>query len=364
VREASAGQRHLRFWLLGLAAFLIALYFLGGILLPFVAGMAIAYFLDPVCDRLETLGCSRSWAVSIVGIGFVLIVAAVLLLVLPMLQHQVVDLANRLPGYATKLSQHVLPQLQALAGRFGIANLSDLGSNAAGQAGSLVGWLGSALLRIFSSGVALANLLSLLFITPVVAFYLLRDWDRLLAHVDGLLPRAHASVIRTQLGEIDRSLAGFARGQATVCLLLALYYAVGLSLVGLDFGLAVGLGIGLFSFVPYVGSIAGFITAFGIALAQFDSWLSIGLVVAVFAVGQFLEGNVLAPRLVGNRVGLHPVWVIFALLAGGALFGFVGLLLAMPAAAVAGVLIRFAVARYRESPYYRGEPPWPSSPST
>jgi predicted PurR-regulated permease PerM len=364
VRGTSATRRQLRFWLLSLALFLILLYVLRGILLPFVAGMAIAYFLDPLCDRLEALGFSRSWAVAIVGIGFVLIVAAALLVVLPMLQNQVVELANRLPGYATKLSQHLLPQLQALAARFGIASLSDLGSNAAGQAGSLVGWLGKALLRVFSSGVALANLLSLLFITPVVAFYLLRDWDRLVAHVDGLLPRAHAAVIRAQLREIDRSLAGFARGQATVCLLLAIYYAVGLSLAGLDFGLAVGLGIGLFSFVPYVGSIAGFITAVGIALAQFDSWLSIGLVVTIFAVGQFLEGNVLAPRLVGNRVGLHPVWVIFALLAGGALFGFVGLLLAMPVAAVAGVLIRFAVARYRDSPYYRGEPPWPSSPST
>jgi predicted PurR-regulated permease PerM len=326
--------------------------------------MAIAYVLDPVCDRIERLGCSRTWATTIVSIGFVLAVAAALLLLLPLLQTQLVDLAKRLPDYAAQLSQHLLPRLQALAARFGIASLSDLGSNAAGQAGNLLGWVGKALLGLFTSGMALANLLSLLFITPVVAFYLLRDWDRFIGQIDSLLPRAHAAVVRAQIAEIDRSLAGFARGQATVCLLLAAYYAAGLSLVGLQFGLAVGLGIGLLSFIPYVGSIAGFVTAVGIALAQFDSWLPVWLVIGVFILGQFLEGNVLAPRLVGDRVGLHPVWVIFALLAGGALFGFLGLLLAMPVAAVAGVLTRFAVARYRESPYYRGEPPWPSSPST
>ncbi|MEA2781187.1 MAG: hypothetical protein QOK29_2731 [Rhodospirillaceae bacterium] len=357
-------QRQLRFWLIGLVVFLVAIYFLRGILLPFVAGMAIAYFLDPVCDWLERMGCSRSLATVIVTVCFTLVVVAAVLLVVPLLQRQIVDLAVMLPTYIENLRQHSLPWLHTLATRLGFHGIGDLSGGGAGQVGDVVGWIGQTLARVISGGVALANLLSLLFITPVVAFYLLRDWDRLVRHVDGLLPRAHAATIRAQLQEINRNLAGFARGQATVCLVLAIYYGLGLTLIGLQFGLAVGIGIGLLSFIPLVGSIAGFVVAVGIALAQFDSWLPVGLVIAVFAVGQFIEGNVLAPRLVGDRVGLHPVWVIFALLAGGALFGFLGLLLAMPAAAVIGVLSRFAVARYRESPYYRGDPPWPSSPST
>ncbi len=354
----------LRFWLIGLALLVIALYLLRGILLPFVAGMAVAYFLDPICDRLEKFGCSRNWATAIVSIGFAIVVVVALLILVPLFQAQILDFAGRLPGYVDAVTNRVLPRLQSLAQRLGLGNLSDLRSGAGAQAGGIVAWVGAALIRLFSSGVALANLLSLLFITPVVAFYLLRDWDRLVVHMDGLLPRDHAATIRGQLCEIDRNLAGFARGQATVCLLLAIYYAAGLSLIGLDFGLAVGLGIGLLSFIPYVGSITGFVVAIGIALAQFDNWSSIGLVVVVFAIGQVLEGYVLTPRLVGNRVGLHPVWVIFALLAGGALFGFVGLLLAVPSAAVIGVLARFAVGRYRDSRYFRGDPPWPSSPST
>ncbi len=354
----------LRFWLIGLALFLVVVCLLRGILLPFVAGMAIAYFLDPICDWLEGHGCSRSWATVIVSIGFAIVVVIALLLLVPMLQRQIFDFAGRLPGYVDSLISRVLPQLQSVAERLGIGDLADLRNSTGAQVGSVVSWIGSALSRVVSSGVAFANLLSLLFITPVVAFYLLRDWDRLVKQIDALLPREHRDTIHGQLLEINRSLAGFARGQATVCLLLAIYYAVGLSVIGLDFGLVVGLGIGLLSFIPYVGSITGLITAVGIALAQFNSWGPVGLVLGFFALGQILEGYVLTPRLVGNRVGLHPVWVIFALLAGGALFGFVGLLLAVPTAAVIGVLTRFAVTQYRNSRYFRGEPPWPSSPST
>ncbi len=254
--------------------------------------------------------------------------------------------------------------MQDIAQRLGVGNLADLRSTAGAQVGAIVGWIGAALVRVVSSGVALTNLLSLLFITPVVAFYLLRDWDRLVVQIDALLPRQHRDTVRTQLLEINRNLAGFARGQATVCLVLAIFYATGLSVIGLEFGLVVGLGIGFLSFIPYVGSITGLIVSLGIALAQFPTWGPVGLVLGFFVLGQILEGYVLTPRLVGNRVGLHPVWVIFALLAGGALFGFVGLLLAVPVAAVIGVLIRFAVVQYRDSRYFRGDPPWPSSPSS
>lgn len=358
----SRGQ--LRFWLIGLALFLIALYLLRGILLPFVAGMAVAYFLDPICDWLEQHGCSRSWATAIVSVGFAIVIIIALLLLAPLLQRQILDFAGRLPGYIDAVTNRLLPWIQGVAERLGIANLGDLRGTAGAQVGSIVSWIGGALARLVSSGVAFANLLSLLFITPVVAFYLLRDWDRLMRQIDALLPREHRDTIHAQLLEIDRSLAGFARGQASVCLVLGIFYAVGLSLIGLDFGLVVGMGIGLLSFIPYVGSISGLIVSLAIALAQFSTWVPVGLVLGFFVLGQILEGYVLTPRLVGNRVGLHPVWVIFGLLAGGALFGFVGLLLAVPTAAVIGVLTRFAVAQYRNSRYFRGDPPWPSSPST
>jgi predicted PurR-regulated permease PerM len=354
----------LRFWLIGLILLLFALYLLRGILLPFVAGMAVAYMLDPICDGLERLGCSRMWATIIVSIGFTILVVVALLVIVPLLKNQIVDFAGRMPGYVSTLSDRILPEIASVAEKLGIGSLTDLRGSVSAQIGGIVSWIGAALIRIVSSGVAFANLLSLLFITPVVAFYLLRDWDHFVAKVDNLLPREHRDTIRAQFREIDRTLAGFARGQASVCLALAIYYAAVLSLVGLEFGLVVGLGIGLISFIPYVGSITGLIVSVGIALAQFPTWGPIFLVLGVFVLGQVLEGYVLTPRLVGNRVGLHPVWVIFALLAGGTLFGFVGLLLAVPAAAVIGVLARFGTAQYLASRYFRGDPPWPNSPST
>ena len=356
--------RQIRFWLLALLAFLLVIYLLRSMLLPFVAGMAVAYFLDPICDRLQRLGCSRVWATTIVSICFVLVLALAILLILPTLQNQVISLVQRVPGYLDRLVNRVLPELQHLGASMGIANLADLRSQASSQIGAIVGWVAGVIAGVVTSSVALANLLSLLFITPVVAFYLLRDWDRLRNQTNSLLPQRHAETIRQQLTLVDRTLAGFVRGQATVCLVLAAYYGIGLTVIGVDFGLVVGIGIGLISFIPYLGSITGFVVSVGIALAQFDSWLPVGLVLGLFACGQFLEGYVLTPRLVGDRVGLHPVWVIFALLAGGSLFGFVGLLLAVPAAAVIGVLTRFAVLRYRDSRYYRGDPTWPSSPSS
>jgi predicted PurR-regulated permease PerM len=230
-----------------------------------------------------------------------------------------------------------------------------LRSAAGNVAGNVVGWLGQILSGLWSGGLAVFNALSLVVIMPVVAFYLLRDWDRIVAHIDGLLPRDGADTIREQVREIDDRLSGFVRGQASVCLALGTWYAVGLTLVGLDFGLLVGIGAGLISFVPYLGTGLGLIVGLGLAVAQYDTWLPIGLVAAVFVSGQMLEGYVLTPRMVGERVGLHPVWVLFALMAGGALLGFTGVLLAVPAAAVIGVLVRFAISRYLQSPLYRSK---------
>ena len=205
---------------------------------------------------------------------------------------------------------------------------------------------------VWSSGLALVNLIGLVVVTPVVAWYLLRDWDRIVEAVDGWLPRDHAPVIREQVRIIDRTLAGFVRGQAMVCLILGAVYAIALELAGLDYGLVVGLVAGLISFIPYVGSLVGLALSVGLAAIQFDEPLRIALIAVIFVAGQAIEGNFLTPKLVGEKVGLHPVWVIFGLLAGGSLFGFVGVLLAIPVAAVVGVGLRFALARYKAGPYY------------
>lgn len=349
-------SRHVWFWLIGLGLVLISLYFLSEVLLPFVAGMAIAYILDPICDRVERWGCSRTWATTIVVVIVALVIGLVLLLVVPLLYAQIVELIERLPEYLRQIEQRVMPIIERLMDRFSAPADEDAQQVVESKGPDVLALAGSAVLAVFSGGLALVNLLSLVFIMPIVAFYFLRDWDRIVARIDTWLPRAHADTLRDLARQIDRRLAGFVRGQALVCLALALYNSIGLTLIGLDFGLVIGVISGVLSFIPYVGTIFGFLASTGLAIVQFGDW-RIGLVAGLFVLGQFIEGNFLTPKLVGDRVGLHAVWIIFALLAGGALFGFVGLLLAVPVAAVIGVLARFGLQRYLASPYYDGRAP-------
>ena len=344
-------------WGIVLVVFVAILVLLKSILLPFVAGMAIAYLLDPVCDRLERMGASRTVATSIVTAVFAVVVILLLLLIVPLAVQQLIDFLASLPDYIARTHDRLLPYYQRLQQRLDLPDSAELTQLARARFGTALSWLGTALQGLVDQGRALASLLSLIFITPVVTFYLLRDWDRLVTRLDDLLPRDHAAVIRTQIALTNQTLAGFARGQSMVCLILAAYYATALMIVGLPFGIVVGLMAGLLTFIPYVGSLTGFAVSMAIAIGQFDSWWSVALVAFVFVIGQALEGNFLTPKLVGDRVGLHPVWIIFALLAGGALFGFVGLLLAVPVAAVIGVLVRFSIAHYRASRLYLGTRP-------
>ncbi|MFQ5784379.1 MAG: AI-2E family transporter [Alphaproteobacteria bacterium] len=342
------------FWLGGLVVFGLCLYVLRGILLPFVAGMAVAYLLDPIADRFESWKLSRTQATSVITALFVIAAAGAFVLLLPLLHQQLIDFIGRLPDYVNGLREFAAPLTETLLARLAPEDVARVQDAFAGASDRAVGWALGIVGGIWQSGLAIVNLLSLLFITPIVTFYLLRDWDRIVAWIDALLPRAHAEVIRTQVRLIDETLAGFVRGQGLVCLLLGVAYAAGLTAVGLDFGLIVGLATGLVSFIPYFGAIFGLVVSVGMALLQFDEPLRVGLVAAVFVAGQVLEGNVLTPKLVGERVGLHPVWVIFGALAGGSLFGFVGILLAVPVSAVIGVLVRFAVGRYVASALFRG----------
>lgn len=347
-------QEQFRNWAIGAVVFFGLLYLFGGVLTPFVAGMAVAYFLDPLADRLERAGLSRLQATAVITGVFVIVLVAFVLLLFPIVQNQVLTLATQAPAYLGALLDRLQPIVAEIRAQLPADKVDELGNLATSHATDALRWFGDALRNVVSGGLAVFGVLSTLFITPIVAFYMLRDWDRMLAMIDVWLPRHHRDEIRQAVREIDETLAGFIRGQASVCLVLGAFYAIGLSLVGLDVGVLVGIGAGLISFIPYLGSITGFVVSIGLALAQFTEFTDIALVGAVFLVGQAIEGNYLTPKLVGERVKLHPVIVIFALLAGGALFGFVGVLLAVPVAAVIGVLARIALKRYLRSPMYTG----------
>lgn len=345
------------FWLAVGALCLLFLYLIRGILLPFVVGGLAAYFLDPAADRLEKKGLSRSMATSVIIAGFFLAVLVLCVWIPPLLIDQLSDLLAMLPQYIAAFHENYAPRFSAWLGGIPGADMEGIRQAVTTISGALASAAADFAAGLFSSVTAIFNILSLLLITPVVAFYLLRDWNEITARADRLLPRKQAPVIREQLAIIDRTLAGFVRGQLNVCLLLAAYYAIGLSLTGLKFGIVIGALTGLLVILPYVGFLFGFLLGMGVAFFQFSGdALPVLMVLAVYMIGQALESYVLTPNLVGNRVGLHPVWVIFGMLAGAALFGFVGILLAIPATAVIGVLFRFALARYLESDYYGAAP--------
>jgi predicted PurR-regulated permease PerM len=351
-----AFQRQMKFWLIGFALILLLLWLLSEILLPFIMGFAIAYLLTPFVDRMERSGASRLLA-SLLVIGIVVMVFVLLiLLVAPLLGGQLASFIDNIPFYIAKLRALLTdpsrPWVQKLlgAGLNTDKGISDLVSQG-------VGYLTSFLKSLWSGGRALVSLFSLMVITPVVAFYLIYDWHRMIKAVDGWIPLNQRDTVRALAREVDAAIAGFVRGQTAVCLILGSFYAVALTLSGLNFGLLIGLISGLITFIPYVGSMTGLILSLGVAVAQFwPDYYSILVVLGIFLVGQFLEGNVLSPKLV-ESAGVHPVWVIFALLAFGYLFGFVGLLVAVPLAATIGVLARFALRRYLESSLYTGEKP-------
>jgi predicted PurR-regulated permease PerM len=330
-----------------------ALDLFAAILLPFVMAALIAYFLDPPATRLSRAGVPRGAAallliVGLIGGGFLFV-----LLLYPLILAQLGLLVGRVPQYASQFQTWARALIAHLQDRLGSDFVDDkLRDLVAGQAGAMLTFLVSTVTRLIGGGFALFNVLSLVVVTPVVAFYLLRDWQPVLARIDGWLPRRYAGVLRAQAREVDRILSAWIRGQALCCVLLALYYALALSFAGLDFGLIVGLAAGVLSFIPYVGSITAAVMSLGLAFAQFPDWRGVIEVIAVLVMGQILEGYVIYPRFLGDRVELPAVWVIFALFAGGAAFGFLGVMLAVPVAATIGVLCRFWLRRYLASPLY------------
>jgi len=346
--------RQMTFWVLTFVVGVLALWILREILLPFVAGLAIAYLLNPLANRLERVGVNRMVASLVIIGAFVLIFVALILVAVPLLTSQLGAFIEKLPTYVQRLQKLAMdPNREWLRKMVGDsvadAQISELVKQGAG-------WISAFLKSLWSGGQALLSIFSLIVVTPVVAFYLLYDWKQMVATVDGWIPLQHRDTVHGLAREMDEAIAAFVRGQTAVCLILGSFYAVSLTLAGLSFGLLIGLLSGLITFIPYVGSMTGLVLATGVAIAQFwPEYTPILIVLGIFFVGQFLEGYVLAPKLVGESIGLHPVWLMFALFAFGYLFGFVGLLIAVPLAAVIGVLARFALKQYLASPFYTGE---------
>ncbi len=335
----------------------LALQLFGSVLAPFVAAAVLAYALDPATTQLHRLGLPRTAAALLMILTMLAAVLIFALLLYPLVVVQIGLLVNRIPQYATLMQGWARDMLTHLQENFGPDVVNDkLRDLVSGQAASMLSILLSTVTGLVGSGFAIFNLLSLAVVTPVVGFYLLRDWPDAVRMIDSWLPVRYRSVIRAQAREVDRILSAWVRGQALCCLFLALYYATGLTVAGLDLGLIVGLTAGILSFIPYVGSITGGVTAVALAMAQFAHWQGVLVVIGVLIVGQVLEGYVIYPRFLGDRVELPAVWVIFALLAGGAAAGFVGVMLAVPVAATIGVLARFWLRRYLASPLYFDPP--------
>lgn len=347
---ALSANEQVRYWGVGAVVLLLAMWMMGNVLLPFITGMAIAYFLDPVADRLEAAGTSRSVATTIITLVAMIFVLLLLIVLVPLLVRQTAGFVSALPEYVTQFQTFIRGRFPEAfqEGSAVLQGLSSLIEFVRSKGGDLAN-------ALLASAFTIVDVAIFMVVAPVVAFYMLLDWDRMIATIDDWIPRDHLETVRDLARQVDNVLAGFVRGQLTVCSILGAFYAVALMIVGLQFGVVIGLIAGLLTFIPYVGSVIGGILSIGLALFQFwDQPIWIGAVLVIFVVGQMLEGNFLTPKLVGRSVGLHPVWLMFALSAFGSFMGFTGMLIAVPVAAMLGVFFRFGIGQYLDGRLYTG----------
>ena len=345
------------FWIGLFLLVLIALGLVQSILMPFVVGFALAYVLAPVVARLGSWGVNRTLASFLVLILFLLGLSLILVILGPLIQGQVLQLIASIPALVRSLQNQLANLVELLEKHLPAEDVVRLRDMLGAKTAEALTWLALLLQSLITSSLAILNILSLVIVTPIVTFFLLRDWEKMVAVIDSHLPRSSLDTVRGQARLVSDTLVGYFHGQALICLILAVYYAGALSIMGLSSALALGVLVGVLAIIPILGVTTGFILALSLAASQYGTWAAVIKVCAIFAVGQMAEANILTPKLLGDRVHLHPVWVIFALFAGGTLFGFTGVLLAVPAAAVIGVLARFALSRYRDSTLYSGAPP-------
>ncbi|MFC4819356.1 AI-2E family transporter [Dokdonella ginsengisoli] len=328
------------------------IYLLSPVLMPFVVAALFAYLLDPVVDRLEPR-MGRSIAVSLVFLVATILVVAFVLVLVPFIERQISNFLTQLPVWVNWFQTRATPWLEA---RFGISpgvlDTQKIFETLQANWKEAGGFAATVVAKVSKSGMALVGWVLNLVMIPVVAFYLLRDWDVLVARIHALIPRSIEPVVSRLAGESDEVLGAFLRGQLSVMVALGVFYGAGLWLIGINVGPLIGMIAGLISFVPYLGAITGVLMGVIAALVQYQDWAHVALVLGVFVVGQTLEGYVLVPKLVGDKIGLHPVAVIFAVLAGGELFGFLGVLLALPVASVVMVVLRYLYERYTQSELY------------
>ena len=351
-----SSERHIIGWLAALVLLVLAVGLLRSALLPFIIGLAIAYMLNPLADWLHDRGMRRTLASLLIVTLFSILALLALLILVPWIAAELRDLALNLPRYIEQSRQMLEDAAVRWLGRDALAvrakidqGLSELSQQWTASASTVI-------LSVLSGGKAIVDLASVVLITPVVAFYMLNDWPRMLTSVDSWLPRDHAETIRRLAHEVNGVLAGFARGQSTVCLVLAAVYAIGLSWAGIKSGALIGLVTGLMSFIPFVAFAIGLFIAATVAIVEsWPNWVPLAKVGAVFALGQVLELVILSPRIVAGHIKLHPIWIILALFVFGYLFGFVGMLVAVPTAAAIGVLTRFGLQEYLKSPLYLGQ---------
>lgn len=348
-------ERQVLFWLAAVLAVVLALLALKDVLLPFLIGIVIAYALNPVADRLSAIGINRTAASGLIVAALVVVIVLLLVFLVPLLANQIQQISMSLPGELDRIREIVETWArERLGSRFGDFKaaldraVNDLSSNWSGLAGVVAK-------SVWAQGLALVNFLSLLLITPLVVFYLLVDWHPMLERIETWLPRDHKATIVRLAGEINDAISAFIRGQGLVCLALGIIYAIGLTVVGLRYGLLIGLATGVLSFIPFVGWALGLITALILAVVQFwPDTVPLLQVAGVFALGQIADAAFLSPKIVGSKIGLHPVWLIAALFVFSYLFGFAGVLVAVPVAAAAAVLVRFALEVYLGSSIYKG----------
>lgn len=352
---APTSRKYIFFWTGLCAAFLAFLWLFNGILTPFVLGMAIAYLLDPVVDRLEKMKFPRSGAVALILALFFLFAALLMALIWPTLQREAGQLAEALPAMTESLWSIIAPYIQMAQEKLGGGDADPLKKLLLDNTGRALTAGGGILAGLGNGGQAVAGFLGALIITPLVAFFMMKEWDGMKDWIDNLLPRASRDTIRDLMRRIDKKIAGFVRGQISVACVLALFYGIGLLLCDLKFGFIIGVLSGLLYIIPYLGTAFGLIAGLAAAFFQGIGWALVVKIAGVFIAGQILETYFLTPKLVGNSVGLHPLWILFAVMAGGALFGLTGMLLAVPVAAIAGVLLAFAIAHYKKSSYYKGK---------
>ncbi|WP_409337883.1 AI-2E family transporter [Bartonella bilalgolemii] len=348
-------KKQIFFWLGALIFFVIFMFIFGSILFPFIAGIVLAYFLNPIVQIFERIGIHRVFGTVLITLSIIIFFVVALIILIPIISGQIQQfVSNGLPVYVNRIQTFFVEHNFDWVRRYFDSDPNELHTNIKALLGQSSDFITSLLNSLLKSGKSIVNIVSLFVVTPVVTFYILLDWPKMVKAVDSWIPRNHLITVRSLFHEMDKAVAGFVRGQGTVCLILAGYYAIGLTITGLNFALLIGIFVGLISFIPYIGTMIGFILSIGVAWVQFypDNWGWVFVVMIVFFIGQFIEGYILQPKLVGSSVGLHPVWLMFALFAFGSLLGFTGMLVAVPAAAIIGVLVRFVLHIYLNSQMY------------